>query len=486
MKNILINSKRLILLLLVISSVSCKKSFLEITPKGKLIAQKTADYDLLLNNLDLLNVTNVGLDALAQVPMGDEVAAIDQYFTGAALRTQRLFQWEDVIYEPEQDANEMVYTMKSIYTYNKIINEVMNSTEGTDQQKKSLQAEAMAGRAWTYFLLINYYGKPYSASAATDPGYPIVKESDVTQDKFTRASVKEVYDFIVSDLTTAIPNLPNTTHRLRMSKAAAEATLGKVYVFMGKYTEALQQLNAALADLSGTAIPVAFYDYNSTFAPGGAFLPVSLFGPAYPTVVNNTENIYSKQFVDNWTFTNSEIVITSQTAALYGADDLRRKFYGNTPFPAGTPYPNGMLRRKGPIAVQFGVILPDIYLLRAECKARLNDLSGAKADVEALRVKRMPAASATVADAVATDQTALIKFILDERIREFAVQGFRWFDMRRLSVDPQFSSMVGTTHNLYSYSSGTILSTFTLKPERLVMRFPEKVINQNPGMQNNP
>ena len=60
---------------------ACKKEFLEITPRGNLIAQKTHDYDLLLNNLDLLNILTD-----AQVPMGDEMAAIEPYFSGSSIR----------------------------------------------------------------------------------------------------------------------------------------------------------------------------------------------------------------------------------------------------------------------------------------------------------------------------------------------------------------------------------------------------------------
>jgi hypothetical protein len=134
------------------------------------------------------------------------------------------------------------------------------------------------------FFLINYYGKPYSASAGTDAGFPIIMEADVTETSFKRASVQEVYDFIIQDLVTAMPDLPlQTTHRIRMSKAAAEAILGKVYVFMGKFDKALPELNAAFADLARSTIPVRLYDYNNTFAPGGSFLPIGLFGPTYPT-----------------------------------------------------------------------------------------------------------------------------------------------------------------------------------------------------------
>ncbi|WP_316815704.1 RagB/SusD family nutrient uptake outer membrane protein [Pedobacter nyackensis] len=459
---------------------SCKKSFLEITPKGKLIAQKVSDYNLLLSNLELVN-----MNATAQVPMGDEVAAIATYFNGAAVKTQRLFRWDDVTYEPTENAAEMEVPLKNIYTFNKIINEVPDATDGTAQEKRSIQAEAMAGRAWTYFLLINYFGKPYHpGTAATDPGFPIILKADVTETKFTRASVMEVYKFIVDDLIKAMPDLPlKTSHRLRMSKAAAEGLLGKVYMFMGKFNEALPHLNAALTGINNAEIPVRLYDYNVTFAPGGEFMPIGLFGPAYPYYPNIKESVFGKQSYTYWTSSANELVITKQTADLYGSSDLRLKFFSPAAF-FGPVYPNGLLRKIGPGNTQLGVLVPDLYLLRAECKARLNDLPGAKADVEALRIKRMPSTSSDVPAVIAGEQLPLIKFILEERIREFAMNGYRWFDMRRLSVDPLFSNST-FSHTVYS-ETGTVVSTFTLKPERFVLRFPKKVIDENPGMQNNP
>jgi len=458
---------------------SCKKSFLEVSPKGKLIAQKVSDYNLLLSNLDLVN-----MGANAQVPMGDEVVAVEPYFSGADLKTQRLFRWDDVTYEPNDNATEMAVPLQNIYMFNKIINEVPNATEGTEQEKLSIKAEAMAGRAWTYFLLINYFGKPYNeTSSATDLGFPIVKNADVTETKFTRATVKEVYDFIVSDLIAAIPNLPlKTTHRLRMSKAAGEGLLGKVYMFMGKFNEALPHLNAALTDITNAAIPVRLYDYNVTFATGGAFLPIGLFGPSYPTIPNNEENVFGKQAFSNWTFANNELVVDKKTTDLYDPLDLRLKFYSASAY-SGPAYQSGLLRKTGPNSIQFGVVVPDLYLLRAECKARTNDLAGAKADVEALRKKRLPGTSSDVPTAIAGQQLPLLKFIIDERIREFAMMGYRWFDMRRLSVDPLFGTTT-FTHTLYSATGTT--TTYTFKPERFVLRFPQKIINENPGMQNNP
>ncbi|MDR2269613.1 MAG: RagB/SusD family nutrient uptake outer membrane protein, partial [Sphingobacterium sp.] len=371
----------IILTAIIALACSCKKDFLEVTPKGRLIAQKVADYDLLLNNLDLSNISTS-----SQVMMSDEVAAVQPYFDGSTQRTQRLFRWEDVIYQHDQDAIEMDMPMKNIYNYNKIINELPGATDGTEQQKQSIAAEAMAGRAWTYFLLVNYFAKPYkSSTAATDPGYPIITKADVTETKFTRASVQEVYDFIVDDLVKAIPNLPaRTTHSLRMSKAAAEGLLGKVYLFMGKSDLALTHLNASLLAVTNSAIPISLYDYNRTFAPGGEFLPMGTYGPNYPTTANNREILYNKQSYNPWTLFYNELVIDKPTVALFEPTDLRLKFYSSSAY-YGPDYPAGLLRKMGPSSFQYGVVLSDLYLLRAECKARLGDLAGAKMDVEVLR-----------------------------------------------------------------------------------------------------
>ncbi len=127
--------------------------------------------------------------------------------------------------------------------------------------------------------------------------------------------------------------------------------------------------------------------------------------------------------------------------------------------------------------------MPDLLLLRAECKTRLNDLAGAQADVQTLRYARMPAANAPGPAPITSQQIPLLKFIMDERMREYAAQGFRWFDMRRLSVDPVIPQ-TKFVHMLYN-ADGTF-STITMKPERLTLRIPQLVISQNPGMQNNP
>ena len=466
-----------------ISLPSCKKSFLETIPKGKLVPVTTSDFSGLLSNTFIEQIGNVNV----QVPMGDEVAAVDPYFSAATLKAQRAFRYEAVIYDATADADETLTPLKNIYNFNVVINGVPGSTGGTDAQKLSVEASARAGRAWTYFLFINYYGKPYNATtAATDPGFPIITAADVTETKFTRASVQAVYDFIISDLTTAIPNLPvQVSNRMLMSKSAAEAILGKVYMFMGRYADALNMLNASITDMANLSIPARLYDYNVEFAAGGVFNPVSpIFGPPAILLPNNVQSVYAKSITIPWTYTANEIVISPQTAALYGSTDLRLKFFTPATFSTMTPYPvAGLMRKWGSSQVPIGVLVPDLYLLRAEAKCRTGDLPGAKADVETLRVKRMPAADAPVPAATSADKMLLLQFILNERIREYAAEGERWFDMRRLSVDPLFQGIT-FTHPLYS-ATGAI-TQYPLPAVRLTLQIPQKLIDQNPGMVQNP
>jgi tetratricopeptide (TPR) repeat protein len=468
MNKIYKNTRILTVLILVLTVLaSCKKSFLEILPKGTIIATKTSDYNLLLNQLDLINIPTNG-----QVLLGDEVSFIEPGWTGAVYKERQLFSWQGDLYNVAEDASETLIPARNLYIYNKVINEVMGSTEGSDPIKKSIQAEAYAGRAWTNFLLIQYFGKPYNAStAATDPGFPLIVNADINGTNFTRATVQQIYDQIISDLTIAIPNITSdgVPFRSRMSKCAAQGLLAKVYIFMGRYQEALPLLDQSIANLSKSAVNTSLVNYITAYQ--GA-----------PTIVNDIENVYAKNMSYSYASPNNRLLwLTPQTAALFTASDQRliRQFLSTT-------FPNGLklYKRTGITTYNIGLRVPELYLLRAEVKARLNDLAGAKADVELLRQNRMAAADVAVPTAVAQNQLLLLKFVIDERIREFAVTGYRWFDMRRLSVDPLFGT--NTFQHLVYNANGDVSQTFNFKPERFVFKFSPKVLGENPSLQDNP
>lgn len=474
---------------------SCKKDFLDVIPKGKQIAVTTADYNLLMNSPAFYQYLQGG-GWQGPVLMGDEIGAEQSFFVSAPSLVQRFFKWDAVLYSQVTDvAQDLRSFLKNVYTCNLIINEVMQSTGGTETEKLALLAQAKATRAWIYFQLVNFYTRPYASTAGTDPGFPVITEADVVESFYTRGTVQEDYDFIIDDLKTAIPNLPlNTSIKTRMSKVAGEGLLAKVYVFMGKPELALPLLNAAFSDNATAAVPATLYDYNETFASGGAFLPISTqSGPASPGNNYNDfrESVLDKTFSNPYAFGNNGIVITPETALLYGATDLRRNFYTDK-YTSGLTIPGGRLRKYGVSYSKFGLLLSDLYLLRAECKARLNDLTGAKDDLEVLRKKRIrvkdlqgnEVPDALVPDADVADQTALLRFVINERIREFAAEGYRWFDMRRLSVDSKFSGQV-FTHKIYPASGQPEIITLK-QPDRLTLQLPPNIMVANPSFKNNP
>lgn len=475
--------------------VSCKKDFLSLVPQGEQVAVNTADYALLMNDPGPAQFTYAG-GWQGPAIMGDDMAAESSLFNQSQLVTQAAFRWDDQIFRIEDSDFTTTIWLSNLYQINKVINEVMQSKGGTDQQKKEVMAEAQASRAWIYFQLINFYGKPYlSTTAATDPGFPIILTADINVSTFTRGTVQETYDFIIRDFTNAIASLPiNSKNGIHFNKSAAEGLLGKVYLFMGKNMEALSLFNAAFTDNAARTQPARLYDYNQEFGVNGKFMPINYDGPSNSPGVNYndfTESLVSRSFY-NYTYAgngyeNDPFVLAPTASALFKSSDLRLKFYAPE-FPYTQPNPSGRLRKYAYKYTQFGLQISELYLLRAEVKARLNDLSGAKTDLETLRENRMSADIGIPAN-VATNQAALIKYVFEERIREFAMEGYRWFDMRRESVDPIFSGKT-YTHTLFNFNETTgqdaIGATYTLRPQRLTLRLPLFITNPNPDLVNNP
>ena len=66
-------------------------------------------------------------------------------------------------------------------------------------------------------------------------------------------------------------------------------------------------------------------------------------------------------------------------------------------------------------------------------------------------------------------QEQLIQEILDERARELAFEGHRWYDLRRTSRPALTRDYDG--------------ETFTLTPEKYTMRFPSEAVEANPEIE---
>lgn len=101
-------------------------------------------------------------------------------------------------------------------------NNVLNYIDVADESNQgAYAAEAKFLRAFAYFKLVRLYG---AVPMVTNVVGPTDDES-----LFTRISVEQVYQQIISDLQEAIANLDNS-FKSRASKAGAQGLLAKVYL----------------------------------------------------------------------------------------------------------------------------------------------------------------------------------------------------------------------------------------------------------------
>lgn len=460
------------------------EDYLDVEPKGLVIANDIEHYNGLFNNTVMVTYMNftpgvggfaVGgnSDANLGVFLSGETMLVDPYSNSLIPRYRNAFAWSDEdYYLPGEDAPEWEAFYTRIYTYNLIIDEVMDANGGTEQEKKALQAEARANRALLHFMVLNFFSKPYNQStASSDPGIPIITVPNAAARGNTRSSVQEVYDFIITELEAAIPDLPEqTASRLRLARAAGKYILGQAYLFMGKYDEALIELNDSKALTQNSLVSIGLYDYNIMISVW-QFFP--FFPPILPNSHDDQEGIY-QQRVSIFPL-QSKVFLNPEFESLYDNTDLRyTKLFGyKSAFgPLTSPYKS----RLAPSQANYGPSMPNLYLMLAECKARTGDVDGAKADLETFRSTRMPASSATVD---ITDQNEMIRFIIDERLREYACTGVFWFDIRRLWNDPLFSDRTYTHTDIDG-------SVYNLTANRLVLRIPPEILEYNPGMEDNP
>lgn len=97
-----------------------------------------------------------------------------------------------------------------IYISNVVLDKIEEASGTNEDLRKMTKGEALAQRAYAYFMLVNIYGKHYnSATSLTDLGVPLYLDSDINKLK-GRATVEEVYNQIESDLLEALPLLPET------------------------------------------------------------------------------------------------------------------------------------------------------------------------------------------------------------------------------------------------------------------------------------
>ncbi|MCS5490249.1 RagB/SusD family nutrient uptake outer membrane protein [Algoriphagus limi] len=314
---------------------------------------------------------------------------------------------------------------------------------GDATQRQQVKGEALFLRALMYFDMARIYGyEPGKEVNGWDKSVilrttPTLGFSDA--DFRARATNRQVYDQIISDLQAAINLLPNasmgTTGVYRASRGSAQALLARVYLYDSKFAEAAATATAAMAsfgladDGTGLATPDNYIAGFSTAPNPESLFEIEIRSNDWSTVdgVNNsvcslTANVFaSAQFI---------ATATDDLIDAYDDNDVRRDAWVETTRSGadGTVYRSAKwLGHKGDFLENLPIIrAAELYLIRAEARYRTGDEAGARADVNALRANR-----GLEEFEISASGSALFDAIMLERRLEFALEGHRWFDLKR-------------------------------------------------------
>lgn len=387
-------------------------------------------------------------------------------------------------FDYENDNREPTYrrtTFSWNYPYfminqiNSLIKGVSESTNLTATDKDELLGQGYALRAFFYHQLVLEFSKAYSQDP-TYPAPPIYKEPTSVANGMS--TVKEMYDFIVDDLTKAV-NLCSTSRlgKSYVNKQVANGILAEVYQAMGKWDLAEK---AAIAAYGGNATSVldsanygsGFKDYSSKEWLWGS-----------PQSDDQTMYYYLAPhvFSDHKAGGYFSIFVNSQFVNLFSATDVRGGIGSTKLFmlkSATYPITDYRYYVSNKFAFAFNSHSPiirhaEMILIEAEAKARLGNEGGAKTLLYALQKNRDVNAVQSV-----NTGSALIDEILVERRKElFMENGIEWFDAKRLG-----RAMVRNGNHRLKGVNNITGKTYDLQANdiRFLLKIPQAEIDANP------
>jgi len=327
---------------------------------------------------------------------------------------------------------QWAYLYKQLYFANLAIEGVTDNQDKLPNKNQWL-GEALFLRALLNFDLVNLFG---DVPLATTPNYLVNNVSK-------RTSKAVVVSQMIEDLKQAQRLLGTayldglsavTVNRARPNQNAATALLARIYLYDGQWTNAELEASKVIGNTASYELvaPASAFLANSretiwALAPvtnsGASYVrDYDLYNRGMAAVVANQSTMAAmvmtpislalqNSFETGDTRFNSWLRLTTTTTAPVGG-----KFY----------FPNKY--KSNVIGTEFIIILRigEQYLIRAEARARQNDLSGARSDLNAIRTR------AGLAGTLANSQSEFIEAIIKERrVELFSESGHRFYDLKR-------------------------------------------------------
>ena len=306
------------------------------------------------------------------------------------------------------------YPYQSIYVSNSFINGMDGNTILSGQRKNQYIGEAKYFRAYSYFVLVNFFGD-----------VPLILTTDYNKTALQpRAPVADVYGQIIADLKDAEIGLAASTNsNNKLTKSAASALLARVYLYNGQWLEAETKANEVITT-SGSTIE----------AIGNVFLRSST-----ETIFKITSEYASYSGRAYWgvlTANRSYNHLRSELLGAFEAGDLRESSWTVARTAATGAYTHSYKYKRSTNpsntaqAEDFVMLrLAEQYLIRAEARAQQG---GAKLTdaIDDLNVIRTRAGLVNLPNTL-TQAQVLQAVEQERRVELFLEEGHRWWDMKR-------------------------------------------------------
>jgi hypothetical protein len=246
----------------------------------------------------------------------------------------------------------------------------------------------------------------------------------------TRATLAEVYTQVLADLTEAEARMTVDRASISASLLAAQALRARVLLY--------QASPAPLGQATGNWAAVEAAASTVINTPGAALATsyASLFGvnPTSEDIFRVAFNDQDQGSVSYYYMVKSlggrrELAPTADLRAVYETGDLRYDWSVQTDPINSSRYYASKFPSVGSTEHLHVIRLAELYLIRAEARARQGNLAGAVDDYNALRVRA--GLQPHVLGVDVTDETSVLAAIWQERRVELAFEGDRWSDLVR-------------------------------------------------------
>jgi len=477
--------KHIVLLFLVgcglfTTTVGCD-SYIDITPKGAVTVDSVRQYyELVVNPMR------------SYWPSSFILLSDDQWVKESEILGQESTSHNGINFTFNEKAdrtiisdNNLYENMYSFILRSNLIIDNVDAAEGSQELKTLAKAEARTFRAFDHFLAVNTFAKAYNPeTAAQDGGVCIMDRYDLESTP-QKSTVAQVYDFLIRELEESVPLLQvNPENIYHPNRAFGYALLAKVYLFHRDWAKAQEAAEQSLK-LNSTLI-----DYNIINNAGG----ISRYKNYAKT--NNPE-VLSYHWMSGWGGSEQVCLyrygmISPELKNLFETNDLRYSLFLRDTgvsiegwFDSGsgaaiwTPANTNIDRF---CYMSIGLRTAEVYLIMAEALARQNRLAEAADYVSRLRANRIKGGDGHV-DVPAT-QVEMVKIIINERRKELLFGFNRFFDLKRLNIEPEYQKTITRVFPVINVSEAHPQQTYTLQPDsRLyIIPFPRSARDKNPNL----